>query len=107
MIEFGIGACGLLVLWLLPYAVMTMTGRVASELVISVSRSSPSLPEVVSRVLLHALAGYDAQPSGLQLAFYVSTLVVIAWAKIFPELRLARTFDPPNLDAAPAKENER
>jgi high-affinity iron transporter len=31
-------------------------------------------------VLLHALAGYDAQPSGLQLAFYLSTLLVIALA---------------------------
>jgi len=28
-------------------------------------------------VVLHALVGYDAQPSGLQLAFYVATLVVI------------------------------
>jgi high-affinity iron transporter len=27
--------------------------------------------------LLHALVGYDAQPSGLQLAFYLSTLVII------------------------------
>ena len=31
-------------------------------------------------VLLHAMAGYDAQPSGLQLAFYVSTLLVIGLA---------------------------
>ncbi|MEO8656110.1 MAG: FTR1 family protein [Ramlibacter sp.] len=31
-------------------------------------------------VLLHALAGYDARPSGLQLAFYVGTLVIIAVA---------------------------
>jgi len=31
-------------------------------------------------VLLHALAGYDAQPSGLQLAFYVSTLLIIGLA---------------------------
>jgi high-affinity iron transporter len=28
-------------------------------------------------VLLHALAGYDAQPSGLQLAFYLGTLILI------------------------------
>ena len=28
-------------------------------------------------IVLHALAGYDARPSGLQLAFYLSTLVVI------------------------------
>jgi high-affinity iron transporter len=31
-------------------------------------------------VLLHALAGYDAQPSALQLAFYVGTVLVIALA---------------------------
>jgi high-affinity iron transporter len=31
-------------------------------------------------VLLHALAGYDATPSGLQLAFYVGTLLVIGTA---------------------------
>jgi high-affinity iron transporter len=31
-------------------------------------------------VLLHALAGYDARPSGLQLAFYVGTLLVVGLA---------------------------
>jgi high-affinity iron transporter len=31
-------------------------------------------------VLLHALAGYDAQPSGLQLAFYVGTLLIVGAA---------------------------
>ncbi|MFC5498844.1 FTR1 family protein [Caenimonas terrae] len=31
-------------------------------------------------ILLHALAGYDATPSGLQLAFYVATLLVIGLA---------------------------
>lgn len=31
-------------------------------------------------VVLHALAGYDARPSGLQLAFYVGTLVIIGLA---------------------------
>jgi high-affinity iron transporter len=31
-------------------------------------------------VLLHALAGYDAQPSGLQLAFYAGTVLAIALA---------------------------
>jgi high-affinity iron transporter len=31
-------------------------------------------------VLLHALAGYDARPSGLQLAFYVGTLIIIGVA---------------------------
>ena len=28
-------------------------------------------------ILLHALVGYDARPSGLQLAFYLSTLLII------------------------------
>ena len=31
-------------------------------------------------VVLHALAGYDARPSGLQLAFYVATLLLIGIA---------------------------
>jgi high-affinity iron transporter len=31
-------------------------------------------------VLLHALAGYDARPSGLQLAFYLGTLISIGLA---------------------------
>jgi high-affinity iron transporter len=31
-------------------------------------------------VLLHALAGYDAQPSGLQLAFYLGTVLAIVLA---------------------------
>jgi hypothetical protein len=30
--------------------------------------------------------------------------VVLAWSRIFPELRLARTFEAPTLHAAPAKE---
>jgi high-affinity iron transporter len=31
-------------------------------------------------VVLHALAGYDASPSGLQLAFYVATLLIVGAA---------------------------
>jgi high-affinity iron transporter len=31
-------------------------------------------------VLLHALAGYDPRPSGLQLAFYLGTLIIIGLA---------------------------
>ena len=31
-------------------------------------------------ILLHALVGYDARPSGLQLAFYLSTLLIIGLA---------------------------
>jgi high-affinity iron transporter len=44
--------------------------------------------------LLHALAGYDAQPSGLQLAFYAATLVILALA--------ARVTGPPPRRAASA-----
>lgn len=38
-------------------------------------------------VVLHALAGYDANPSGLQLAFYVGTLVLIGVATRTVQIR--------------------
>ena len=37
-------------------------------------------PDSALGALLHALAGYDAQPSGLQLLFYGGTLLLIAMA---------------------------
>ena len=37
-------------------------------------------PDSAFGALLHALAGYDAQPSGLQLVFYIGTLLLIAVA---------------------------
>jgi high-affinity iron transporter len=37
-------------------------------------------PDSALGALLHALAGYDAHPSGLQLLFYVGTLALIALA---------------------------
>jgi len=37
-------------------------------------------PDSALGALLHALAGYDARPSGLQLLFYVGTLVLITLA---------------------------
>lgn len=37
-------------------------------------------PDSAVGALLHALAGYDAQPSGLQLLFYVGTLLLIVTA---------------------------
>lgn len=37
-------------------------------------------PDSAFGVLLHALAGYDAQPMGVQLVFYVSTLLLISLA---------------------------
>jgi high-affinity iron transporter len=49
-----------------------------SSAVWDTSRLLPS--ESPIGVLLHALAGYDARPSGLQLVFYVGTLLVIGLA---------------------------
>jgi high-affinity iron transporter len=49
-----------------------------SSAVWDTSRLLPSESPV--GVLLHALAGYDARPSGLQLVFYVGTLVVVGLA---------------------------
>jgi len=37
-------------------------------------------PDSAFGALLHAMAGYDAQPSGLQLLFYVGTLLLIVMA---------------------------
>jgi high-affinity iron transporter len=42
--------------------------------------SSWLAPDSALGALLHALAGYDARPSGLQLLFYVGTLALIALA---------------------------
>lgn len=41
-------------------------------------------------VVLHAMVGYTAQPSGLQLAFYVATVLVIGAATRHMRLRLVR-----------------
>ncbi|MGZ5193970.1 MAG: FTR1 family iron permease [Ramlibacter sp.] len=49
-----------------------------SSAVWDTSRLLPSESPV--GVLLHALAGYDARPSGLQLAFYVGTLLIVGLA---------------------------
>jgi high-affinity iron transporter len=49
-----------------------------SSAVWDTSRLLPSESPV--GVLLHALAGYDARPSGLQLAFYIGTLLIVGFA---------------------------
>jgi high-affinity iron transporter len=49
-----------------------------SSAVWDTSRLLPS--ESAVGVLLHALAGYDARPSGLQLVFYVGTLLIVGIA---------------------------
>jgi len=60
--------------------------------------SSPLLPtDSAPGALLHALIGYDAQPSGLQLLFYGATLVVILFGS-----RLAATAAPSRTAAGAA-----
>jgi len=46
-------------------------------------------------VLLHALVGYDAQPTGLQLAFWLVTLLVITTATSRMRTRQLRQESPP------------
>ena len=74
--------------------ILLLAGAIASQLARALAQagvvnvwstplwdSSQVLPtESPLGVLLHALAGYDAQPSGLQLAFYLGTLFVIVLA---------------------------
>ncbi len=74
--------------------VLLVTAAIASQFARAISQAGwvPSLgtplwdssawlaPDAPVGVLLHALAGYDAQPSALQLLFYVGTLVGITWA---------------------------
>jgi high-affinity iron transporter len=74
--------------------IMLLAGAIASQLARALAQaglvqawsfpvwdSSRVLPtDSAVGVLLHALAGYDAQPSGLQLAFYVGTVLAIALA---------------------------
>ena len=63
-----------------PRQLLAQSGLVDtwSSAVWDTSRLLPSESPV--GVLLHALAGYDARPSGLQLAFYVGTLLVVGLA---------------------------
>lgn len=74
--------------------ILLLAGAIASQLARALAQSglvdawsgalwdsSAILPsDSALGVLLHALAGYDAQPSGLQLAFYVGTVAAIALA---------------------------
>ena len=50
--------------------------------------------------ILHALVGYDAQPSGLQLVFYVGALAAIAAAT--RAVRKRQSASPPALQGRPA-----
>ena len=74
--------------------ILLLAGAIASQLARSLAQSglvdmwstalwdsSHALPaDSAVGVLLHALAGYDPQPSGLQLALYMGTVLVIALA---------------------------
>lgn len=93
--------------------ILLLAGSIASQLARSLAQaglvnawsatlwdSSRLLPtDSPVGVVLHALAGYDAQPSGLQLAFYLGTVLAIALAT-----RLVRQQRPRNVRApAPAR----
>jgi high-affinity iron transporter len=74
--------------------ILLLAGAIASQLARALSQSglvetwsgalwdtSNVLPtDSPVGVVLHALAGYDAQPSGLQLAFYLGTVFAIGFA---------------------------
>lgn len=74
--------------------IMVLTAAIASQLARALAQaglvqtwSTPLwdssawlAPDSALGALLHALAGYDARPSGLQLLFYVGTLVLIVLA---------------------------
>jgi high-affinity iron transporter len=61
-------------------------------------------PESALGVLLHALVGYDARPSGLQLFFYVATVLVISITTWQVQLRQQRSLPGAGRhSAAPAR----
>ena len=72
-----------------------MRGRVSSLSQLTISASN-ELGEAES-VFLAALVGPVAAVIGGGIGAIVITLF---WARLFPELRLARTFDPPDIRAA-------
>ncbi len=81
------------------YTPDAMRGRVAAVSTLFISASN-EMGEAESGFLA-ALVGPVVAVVGGGIG---AILVVIAWSRIFPELRLARTFEAPNLDATPAKE---
>jgi MFS family permease len=81
------------------YTPDAMRGRVAAVSTLFISASN-EMGEAESGFLA-ALVGPVVAVVGGGIG---AILVVVAWSRIFPELRLARTFEAPNLDATPAKE---
>ena len=81
------------------YTPDAMRGRVGAVSTLFISASN-ELGEAESGFLA-ALIG----PVVAVVAGGIGAVVVVAlWAWRFPELRLATSFDPPDVDAAPAKE---
>ena len=79
-----------------------MRGRVAAVSTLFISASN-ELGEAESGFLAAVIGPVAAVVGG----GIGAILVTIAWARIFPALRLARTFDAPNLASEPAKESPR
>ena len=72
-----------------------MRGRVSSVSMLSISASN-ELGEAESGFLA-ALIGPVA---AVILGGAGAIVITLIWSKLFPELRLARTFDPPDIGAA-------
>jgi MFS family permease len=81
------------------YTPDAMRGRVAAVSTLFISASN-EMGEAESGFLA-ALVGPVVAVVGGGIG---AVLVVLAWSRIFPELRLARTFEAPTLNAALAKE---
>lgn len=74
----------------------TMRGRVSSVSQLTISASN-ELGEFESGMLASAVGPVAAVVAGGVGAI----IITLAWAKLFPELRLAKSFDPPDILAPP------
>lgn len=83
------------------YTPDAMRGRVGSVSTLFIS-SSNELGEARSGFLAAAIGPLVATVGG----GFAAILVTALWARIFPELRRARTFDPPVLDEPPVEEKK-
>jgi MFS family permease len=76
-----------------------MRGRVGAASTLFISASN-ELGEAESGFLAALIGPVTAVVAG----GFGAIAVTLIWAKLFPELRLARTFDPPTIDDEPKKE---
>jgi MFS family permease len=76
-----------------------MRGRVGAASTLFISASN-ELGEAESGFLAALIGPVTAVVAG----GFGAIAVTLLWAKLFPELRLARTFDPPKIDDEPKKE---